>query len=53
MVRLKAIPKCNITFIKGEEMKNTLSAYLKTLFDANAASVGGSMPADEFYYVEK
>ena len=52
-VALKAIPKCNITFIKGEEMKNTLSAYLKTLFDANAASVGGSMPADEFYYVEK
>lgn len=52
-VALKAIPKCNITFIKGEEMKNTLSAYLKTLFDANAASIGGSMPADEFYYVEK
>ncbi len=52
-VALKSIPKCNITFIKGAEMKKTLSAYLKTLFDANASSVGGSMPTDSFYYVEK
>ncbi len=52
-VALKAIPKCNITFIKGEEMKTVLSAYLKTLFDANGASVGGKMPSDDFYYAEK
>ena len=52
-VALKAIPKCNITFIKGTEMKNTLSAYLKTLFDAKPASIGGAMPTDDFYYVEK
>ncbi len=52
-VALKAIPKCNITFIKGEDMKASLSAYLKTLYDANPASVGGKLPADEFYYVEK
>lgn len=52
-IALKAIPKCNITFIKGEEMKNTLSAYLKTLFDAKPASIGGAMPTDDFYYVEK
>ena len=52
-VALKAIPKCNITFIKGEEMKNLLSAYLQTLFDANPTSIGGSMPTDNFYYVEK
>lgn len=52
-VALKSIPKCNITFIKGAEMKKTLSAYLKTLFDANATSIGGSMPTDSFYYVEK
>ena len=47
----KAIPKCNITFIKGNEMKSVLSAYLKTLYDANPASVGGSLPTDGFYYV--
>ena len=52
-VALKAIPKCNITFIKGAEMKTILSAYLKTLFDANNASVGGKMPSDSFYYAEK
>ena len=52
-IALKAIPKCNITFIKGAEMKNTLSAYLKTLFDAKPASIGGKMPTDDFYYVEK
>ena len=50
-IALKAIPKCNITFIKGNEMKSVLSAYLKTLYDANPASVGGSLPADGFYYV--
>ncbi len=52
-VALGAIPKCNITFIKGEEMKKILSAYLKTLYDANASSVGGAIPKDNFYYVEK
>ena len=52
-VAVKAIPKCNITFVKGEDMKTILSEYLKTLFDANPASVGGKMPADEFYYVQK
>lgn len=52
-VALGAIPKCNITFIKGEEMKKVLSAYLKTLYDANASAVGGAIPKDNFYYVEK
>ena len=52
-IALKAIPKCNITFIKGTEMKTVLSAYLQTLLDENPASVGGSMPSDDFYYVEK
>lgn len=52
-IALKAIPKCNITFIKGSEMKTVLAAYLQTLYDATPSSIGGSMPADGFYYVEK
>ena len=52
-VALKAIPKCNITFIKGAEMKPVLSSYLKTLYDSSASSVGGALPTDGFYYVEK
>lgn len=46
----KAIPNCNLCFIKGEDMKTKLSGYLKVLFDANKTSVGGKLPADDFYY---
>lgn len=52
-VALAAIPNCNITYIAGNEMKTALSAYLKTLFDENPASVGGKLPSDSFYYAEK
>ncbi len=48
-----ALPKCNLTFIAGAEMKTVLSGYLQTLFDANPQSVGGEMPDDNFYYVAK
>lgn len=46
----KAIPNCNLCFISGNEMKTKLSGYLKVLFDADQASVGGNLPADDFYY---
>ena len=46
----KAIPYCNIVFEDGEEMKSDLSAYLDFLFKANPKSVGGKLPADDFYY---
>lgn len=45
-----ALPKCNITFISGEEMKTALSGYLQTLFDQNPKAIGGTMPGDDFYY---
>ncbi len=47
----RAIPNCNICLIKGSEMKSTVAAMLKVLFDANPKSIGGSMPNDDFYYV--
>ncbi|MFI3177725.1 MAG: MqnA/MqnD/SBP family protein [Eubacteriales bacterium] len=46
-----AIPNCNIVCIAGEEMKTALEGYLTVLFEQNETSVGGSMPADEFYYI--
>ncbi|MDD5973746.1 MAG: ABC transporter substrate-binding protein [Spirochaetales bacterium] len=49
-VALKALPYCNIVCITGDEMKAILSGYLKVLFDANAKSVGGVLPSEEFYY---
>lgn len=48
-VAQKAIPKCNITYLEGEEMKDALSGYLGVLFSQNPESVGGSLPDDAFY----
>ena len=45
-----AIPSSYITFIAGEEMRSAFSGYLQVLFDADPASVGGSMPGDDFYF---
>lgn len=46
----KAIPQCNIVCMTGEEMKKSLSSYLAVLYNAAAASVGGNLPNDDFYY---
>jgi NitT/TauT family transport system substrate-binding protein len=45
-----AIPQCNLVFVTGEEMKDMLEQYYQVLFQANPASIGGSMPYDSFYY---
>ena len=50
-VAAKAIPYCNITYIDGADMKAKLSGYLQTLFDLDPSSVGGTLPADDFYYL--
>ena len=52
-VAKKAIPQCNITYIDGSDMKDKLSGYLQVLFEANPKSIGGKMPADDFYYAQK
>ncbi len=48
----KAIPFCNIVCISGSDMKAALSGYLQVLYDMDPASVGGSLPADDFYAVD-
>ena len=50
-VAKKALPACNIVLITGNEMKDKLSGYLNVLFDADAKSVGGKLPGEDFYYV--
>lgn len=52
-VAKKALPNCNIVAIAGDEMKTDLAGYLQVLFDANPKSVGGIMPEDSFYYIQK
>lgn len=46
----KALPKCGVTFIAGEEMKTALSGFLTVLHEQNPASIGGALPGDDFYY---
>ena len=46
----KALPECNIVYIDGVEMKEKLSGYLEVLEQENPQAVGGTLPADEFYY---
>ena len=46
-----AIPNCNIVCITGSDMKTRIKPFLELLHEKNAASVGGQMPDEEFYYV--
>ena len=46
----KAIPYCNVTFIQGDEMKEKLNGYLETLYEQKPESIGGAMPAEDFFY---
>ncbi len=47
----RAIPNCHIVFITGEAMRAQIEPLYQLLYDANPASVGGTMPDDAFYYV--
>lgn len=46
----KAIPNCNIKFMGGADMKKAVSGMLGVLFEANPQSIGGKLPADDFYF---
>lgn len=46
----KAIPNCAIVYLDGAEMKKKVPDFLKVLYQANPKSVGGKLPADDFYY---
>ncbi len=48
----KALPYCNITMLRGEDMKAKVSGYLSVLYSQNPQSVGGTLPADDFYYMQ-
>ena len=49
----KAIPKCNVCYLDGAEMKAAMEVYLTALSGINAASIGGALPAADFYYNAK
>lgn len=47
-----AIPKCNVAYIDGNNMKNALSGFLNAMYTVAPASIGGALPTDDFYYVK-
>lgn len=46
----KAIPRCNIDYVDGDDMKEDLAAYLAVMLAKNPAVIGGKLPDDAFYY---
>ena len=50
-VAAKAIPNCNVCFIQGAQMKEALAEFLNIMHGVAPASVGGSIPGDDFYYI--
>ena len=52
VIAKKALPKCNIVYRIGDEMKADVNAYLQVLYDASPAAVGGKLPDATFYYTE-
>lgn len=51
-VAKKAIPNCNICFIKGADMKARMKDFFEIMFSVAPASVGGEVPSEEIYYIE-
>ena len=46
----KAIPRCNIVFIDGDDMVGILNAFYTVLYNADPSSVGGTLPSEALYY---
>lgn len=46
----EAIPYCGLCCITGGALRDGLTGYLRVLLDAEASSVGGALPGDDFWY---
>ncbi len=49
-VAAQAIPKCNLCYLDGAAMKSAMEIYLNVLYGIKPASIGGKLPAADFYY---
>lgn len=52
-VAQKAIPAANLCFVTGDDMMDGIQGYYQVLYQANPASIGGSIPDGAFYYRDK
>lgn len=50
-VAAKAIPNCNVCFIAGADMMESLSEFLTIMHSVAPASVGGAVPEADFYCI--
>ncbi len=50
-VAAKAIPNCNVCFIAGADMMESLSEFLTIMHGVAPASVGGAVPEMDFYCI--
>lgn len=46
----KAIPKCNVCYLAGADMKAAMEVYLGVLLEIDATKIGGKVPDANFYY---
>ena len=46
----KAIPAANLCFVTGDDMMTGIQGYYQVLYQADPASIGGSIPDGAFYY---
>ena len=49
-VAKNAIPKCNIAYMDGKEMKTAMQNFLEAMNSIAPASIGNAIPGDDFYY---
>lgn len=50
-IAMRAISRCNIVCVTGEDMKKMLSDYLGVLAEFKEELVGGQLPEEDFYYL--
>lgn len=48
----KALPKCNICYIAGEDMKTVMNTFCEAVYSYDNKSIA-KMPTDAFYYVSE
>lgn len=48
----KAIPQCNLVYLDGEDLLDTIHGYFRALFAIDPAAIGGSMPDDAFFFLD-
>ncbi len=50
-VAAKAIPDCNLCCVTGADIQSVIEPYYNVLFEANADSIGGAIPDEDFYFI--